>query len=78
MGTGPKILDMIDFLQRQTAREPYTPYQETAPPLQDEEGGSTNLKKTNPESDPWHHFSTLRLAQADWILPPVYPSNLSH
>jgi hypothetical protein len=36
----PKILDTIGSLQRQTAGEPYTPYQKTTPPLQDEEEGS--------------------------------------
>jgi hypothetical protein len=43
------------------AGEPYTPYQEMAPPLQAEAGG-TNLKRTNLGNDPHDHFSTLRLA----------------
>jgi hypothetical protein len=34
-------------------------------------------KKTNPGNDLCHHFSTLRLARADRISPPVYPSCLS-
>jgi hypothetical protein len=35
-----KILDMNGSLQRQMAGEPYTPYQETTPPLQAEEEGA--------------------------------------
>jgi hypothetical protein len=38
-GYGLKTLDTIDFLQRQMAGEPYTTYQEMAPPLQAEEEG---------------------------------------
>jgi hypothetical protein len=38
-GYDPKTLDMIGSLQWQTAGEPYTPYQEIAPPLQAEEEG---------------------------------------
>jgi hypothetical protein len=72
----PKILDTIGSLQQQTAGEPYTPYQEAAPPLQAEEGG-TNLKRTNPGNDSRHHFSTLRLVRANGISPPVCPSRLS-
>jgi hypothetical protein len=34
-------------------------------------------KRTNPGNYPCHHFSTLRLARADGISPPVYPSRLS-
>jgi hypothetical protein len=47
------------------------------PPLQANEEEATNLKRTNPGNDPHHHFSTLRLARADGISPPVYPSRLS-
>jgi hypothetical protein len=32
-------MDMISYLQRQMVGEPYTLYQEMAPPLQAEEGG---------------------------------------
>jgi hypothetical protein len=35
-----KILDTIGSLQRQTAGEQYTPYQEIAPPLQAEYEGT--------------------------------------
>jgi hypothetical protein len=35
-----KTLDTISYLQRQMTGEPYTPYQETAPLLQVEEGGT--------------------------------------
>jgi hypothetical protein len=38
-GYGPKLLDMIGSLQQHTTEEPYTPYQETTPPLQAEEAG---------------------------------------
>jgi hypothetical protein len=38
-GYGPKIVDTISSLQWQRAREPYTPYQEMAPPLQAKEEG---------------------------------------
>jgi hypothetical protein len=57
-----KILDTIGSLQWQTVGEPYTPYQETVPPLQAEEGGGTNLKRTNPENNSRQHFSSLQLA----------------
>jgi hypothetical protein len=36
-GYGPKILDTISSLQRQTAGKPNTPYQEMTPSLQAEE-----------------------------------------
>jgi hypothetical protein len=39
-----KILDTIGSLQQQTAGEPYTPYQEAAPPLQAKEGGDQPKK----------------------------------
>jgi hypothetical protein len=39
-GYGPKLLDPISSLQRHMAGEPYTPYEETTPPLQVEEVGS--------------------------------------
>jgi hypothetical protein len=39
--------------------------------------GGTYLKRTNLRNDPHHHLSTLQLAQADRILPPVCPSCLS-
>jgi hypothetical protein len=32
-GYGPKLLDMIGSIHRHTGGEPYTPYQETTPPL---------------------------------------------
>jgi hypothetical protein len=41
----PKILDTIGSLQRQMAGEPYTPYQETTPPLQAEEGEGHQPRK---------------------------------
>jgi hypothetical protein len=73
----PKILDTIGSLQRQTAEEPYTPYQEMVQPLQTEEGG-IKLKRTNLGNDPRHHFFTLRLAWTNEISPPVCPSHPSH
>jgi hypothetical protein len=36
----PKLLDTIDSLQWHMAKEPYTPYLETTPPLQAEEVGT--------------------------------------
>jgi hypothetical protein len=41
-GYDPKLLDTIYSLQRHTARESYTPYQETTPPLQAKEMGPPN------------------------------------
>jgi hypothetical protein len=38
-GYDPNLLNMVGSLQRQMAGEPYTPYQETTPPLQAEEMG---------------------------------------
>jgi hypothetical protein len=38
-GYSPKLLDMIGSLPQLTAGDPYTPYQETTPPLQAEEMG---------------------------------------
>jgi hypothetical protein len=39
-----KTLNTISSLQWQTAEEPYTPYQEMAPPLQAEEEGPPTTK----------------------------------
>jgi hypothetical protein len=39
IGYDPKIIDTICTLQWQTAREPYTLYQEMTPPLQAKEEG---------------------------------------
>jgi hypothetical protein len=47
-GHGPKILDTIGSLQRQLAREPYTPYQGMSPPLQAEEEGPPTKKELIP------------------------------
>jgi hypothetical protein len=72
-------MDTIGYLQQQTVGKPYTPYQKMAPPLQAEEGGgTTNLKKINPDNDLQHHFSALQLAWVVDISPPVCPSHLSH
>jgi hypothetical protein len=68
---------MTVFLQWQTASVPYTPYQENSTTTPCYRGGATNLKMTNPRSNPHHHFSTLRLARAEKISPPDYPSRLS-
>jgi hypothetical protein len=47
----PKILDTVDSLQWQMAGEPYTPYQ-IKPTTLDWRGGATNIKRTNPGSNP--------------------------
>jgi hypothetical protein len=54
-----KILDMTSSLQQQMAGEPYTPYRIGSHHFR-LKGKATNLKRTNPGSNPRFHFSILR------------------